>query len=52
MKSRWIRLTIVAASAAVLLTSGCATNPDGSYQYQKTGIGALGGAALGAGAGA
>ena len=35
-----------------LLATGCATNPDGSYQYQKTGLGALGGAALGAGAGA
>jgi len=35
-----------------LLVSGCATNPDGSYEYQRTGLGALGGAALGAGAGA
>lgn len=43
----------IAVSAAVtLLASGCATNPDGSYEYQKTAIGALGGAALGAGVGA
>ncbi|HSH13285.1 MAG TPA: OmpA family protein [Desulfurivibrionaceae bacterium] len=35
-----------------LLVSGCAVNPDGSYEYKKTAIGALGGAALGAGIGA
>jgi len=43
---------IVGSSMLGLLASGCATNPDGSYEYQKTGLGALGGAVLGAGAGA
>jgi outer membrane protein OmpA-like peptidoglycan-associated protein len=46
-------MKILAGTAALaLLICGCATNPDGSYEYQKTGLGALGGAALGAGAGA
>jgi outer membrane protein OmpA-like peptidoglycan-associated protein len=44
--------TIVALLALTLLANGCATNPDGSIAYQKTAIGALGGAALGAGVGA
>jgi outer membrane protein OmpA-like peptidoglycan-associated protein len=35
-----------------LLAAGCATNPDGSTEWQKTTIGALGGAAVGAGIGA
>lgn len=52
MKARWIVRIIVGMSAAALLASGCATSPDGSYEYQKTGLGALGGAVLGAGAGA
>lgn len=39
-------------SAVAMLASGCATNPDGSYEFQRTAIGALGGAALGAGVGA
>jgi outer membrane protein OmpA-like peptidoglycan-associated protein len=52
MRVPWISKFIMGASALVLLASGCATNPDGSYEYKKTGIGALGGAALGAGAGA
>lgn len=43
---------IIGAASAALLVSGCATNPDGSYEYKKTAIGALGGAALGAGVGA
>jgi outer membrane protein OmpA-like peptidoglycan-associated protein len=44
---------IIAGSAAVaLLAGGCATNPDGSYEFQRTAIGSLGGAALGAGVGA
>lgn len=43
----------IAGSAAVaLLAGGCATNPDGSYEFQRTAIGSLGGAALGAGVGA
>jgi len=44
-----ITLSLAAVS---LLASGCATNPDGSYEYQRTAIGALGGAALGTGVGA
>jgi outer membrane protein OmpA-like peptidoglycan-associated protein len=43
---------IVASAAVTLLASGCVTNPDGSYEFQRTTIGALGGAALGAGVGA
>lgn len=43
---------IVGAASTAMLVSGCATNPDGSYEYKRTAIGALGGAALGAGVGA
>lgn len=43
---------IVGTSAVALLASGCATNPDGSYEFKNTAIGSLGGAALGAGVGA
>ena len=43
---------IVGSSAVALLASGCATNPDGSYEFKNTAIGSLGGAALGAGVGA
>jgi outer membrane protein OmpA-like peptidoglycan-associated protein len=39
-------------SAVALLAGGCATNPDGSYEFKNTAIGSLGGAALGAGVGA
>lgn len=35
-----------------MLVAGCATNPDGSYEFKRTAIGSLGGAALGAGIGA
>lgn len=52
MKASLILRIIVGMTAVALLATGCATNPDGSYEYQKTGIGALGGAVLGAGAGA
>ena len=38
--------------AALVLGAGCATNPDGTTEYKRTAIGALGGAAIGAGAGA
>lgn len=45
--------TFIAGSLAVaILASGCATNPDGSYEFKNTAIGSLGGAALGAGVGA
>jgi len=43
---------ITGIASVALLTSGCATNPDGSYEFKNTAIGALGGAALGAGVGA
>ncbi len=52
MNITWLVKLVTGASAVALLASGCATNPDGSYAYQKTTIGALGGAALGAGIGA
>lgn len=52
MKTRMIMQIIGGAAAFAMLASGCATNPDGSYAYSKTAIGAVGGAALGAGIGA
>jgi len=47
-----IAKTVACLSVLVLLMGGCATNPDGSTEWQRTAIGSLGGAALGAGAGA
>ena len=38
-------------SVILLLSSGCATNPDGTTEYKRTAIGALAGAAVGAGTG-
>lgn len=52
MKAKSIVRIITGALAVAMLAGGCATNPDGSYAYQKTTLGALGGAALGAGIGA
>jgi len=52
MRVKWIVKIITGAVAVAMLASGCATNPDGSYAYNKTAIGTLGGAALGAGIGA
>ncbi|MDD2898794.1 MAG: OmpA family protein [Desulfuromonadaceae bacterium] len=52
MKIRSITKCIAASLAVALLSSGCATNPDGSYEFKNTAIGSLGGAALGAGVGA
>lgn len=52
MKARWMAKMIFGMSVIALLAAGCATNPDGSTEYKRTGIGALGGAVLGAGAGA
>lgn len=45
---------VVGACLAVLLIlpAGCATNPDGTTEYKRTAIGALAGAAVGAGTGA
>jgi len=39
-------------ATVLVLGAGCATNPDGTTEYKRTAIGALGGAAAGAGAGA
>jgi outer membrane protein OmpA-like peptidoglycan-associated protein len=47
-KLKWV----IGMMAVSLLVSGCATNPDGSYEWQRTAVGALGGAAVGAGVGA
>jgi len=47
--TRAVGLILVAALA---LGAGCATNPDGTTEYKRTAIGALGGAAIGAGTGA
>ncbi len=49
-----LRSRIVGLSLASLLVlpAGCAQNPDGSYEYKRTAIGALAGAAVGAGTGA
>jgi len=50
---RWsIKITGAALAGVLLLSAGCATNPDGSTEYKRTAIGALGGAAVGAGGGA
>jgi outer membrane protein OmpA-like peptidoglycan-associated protein len=42
----------VLLASVLVLAAGCATNPDGTTEYKRTAIGALGGAAVGAGAGA
>jgi outer membrane protein OmpA-like peptidoglycan-associated protein len=47
-----IAKAVTCLSAVALLMSGCATNPDGSIEWQRTAIGSLSGAALGAGVGA
>lgn len=52
MQLKTISTIVIGATSLTLLASGCATNPDGSYEYKRTAIGALGGAALGAGVGA
>src|SRR5512139_910229 len=50
---RWSKkLTVSALVAVLLLSAGCATNPDGTTEYKRTAVGTLGGAAVGAGAGA
>lgn len=46
------RILGTALAALLLLPAGCATNPDGTTEYKRTAIGALAGAAVGAGAGA
>lgn len=52
MKTKDIVNAIAAGTMVTMLVSGCATNPDGSREWQRTAIGSLGGAALGAGVGA
>lgn len=52
MGLKCIAKSIAGLSAVTLLAGGCATNPDGSYEFKRTAIGSLGGAALGAGVGA
>src|SRR5512139_1151883 len=49
---RSVRIAGVLLASVLLLPDGCATNPDGTTEYKRTAIGALGGAAVGAGAGA
>ena len=50
---RWsMKITGTALAGVLLLSAGCATNPDGTTEYKRTAIGALAGAAVGAGGGA
>lgn len=50
---RWgMKITGAALAGLLLLSAGCATNPDGTTEYKRTAIGALTGAAVGAGGGA
>lgn len=50
---RWsMKITGAALAGVLLLSVGCATNPDGTTEYKRTAIGALTGAAVGAGGGA
>ncbi|NVN99663.1 MAG: OmpA family protein [Geobacteraceae bacterium] len=52
MGMRLIFKAVLGLTACAFLVSGCATNPDGSIEWQKTAIGSIGGAAVGAGVGA
>lgn len=52
MKMNILVKNALGLTACVFLISACATNPDGSTEWQKTAIGSLSGAALGAGIGA
>lgn len=49
LRNRAVGLSL---SALLVLPAGCATNPDGTTEYKRTAIGALAGAAVGAGTGA
>lgn len=52
-RRRWMHRAVgIVAGGLLVLPAGCATNPDGSYEYKRTAIGALAGAAVGAGGGA
>jgi len=51
--ARWsMKIAGAALAGVLLLSAGCATNPDGTTEYKRTAIGALAGAAVGAGGGA
>jgi hypothetical protein len=52
MNAKLFVKVVAGASTVAMLAVGCATNPDGSYEFKRTAIGSLGGAALGAGIGA
>jgi len=52
MKANIFVKAITGGTLFAMLVSGCATNPDGSIEWQRTAIGSLGGAAVGAGIGA
>lgn len=52
MRARLMAKVITGGAMVALLATGCATNPDGSIEWQRTAIGSLSGAALGAGVGA
>jgi outer membrane protein OmpA-like peptidoglycan-associated protein len=52
MRAQWLIKLFMGVSLLAFLASGCATNPDGSREYKRTGIGAASGAVVGAGAGA
>ncbi len=51
-KKTGIRAAAIVSVPLLLLSTGCATNPDGTMEYKRTAIGALAGAAVGAGTGA
>ena len=51
--ARWcMKITGAALAGILLLSTGCATNPDGTTEYKRTATGALAGGAVGAGGGA
>jgi outer membrane protein OmpA-like peptidoglycan-associated protein len=52
MKVTYALKAMATGTMAIMLVSGCATNPDGSSEWKRTAIGSLGGGALGAGIGA
>jgi len=48
---RYTRAVGSLLAVVLVLTAGCATNPDGTTEYKRTAIGALAGGAVGAGTG-
>jgi len=51
-KNHKYRILGIALAVLLMMPAGCATNPDGTTEYKRTAIGAMAGAAVGAGAGA